>query len=111
MIEFGHLPGRVDQHVAHDVGEDRRRRLRLADDDARLVNDPVALQHRDREVRDIDLDPPLAHVARLPAPHFHVGEDRRPLARDGADGERRAGGGRMNAGADGPLRSPWSPSA
>src|SRR5277367_6429396 len=29
---LGHLPGRVDEDVAHDAGEDRRRRLRLADD-------------------------------------------------------------------------------
>ena len=41
----------------------------------------VSLKHLDRIVRDVHLDSAFAHVARLPAPHFHVGEDRHALAR------------------------------
>ena len=53
-------------------------------DHARLMNDPIALQHRDGKVGQIDLDPPFARVARLPAPHLHIRKNRRALAGFGA---------------------------
>ena len=104
MIESGTCQDGLMMHIAHHVGEDRRRRFRFADDDARLVDDRIALHDRDREVRDVDLDPPLAHVARLPAPHLHIGEDRRPLAGKRAERERGVGGGGMDAPAGRPFR-------
>ena len=106
MIEFRDLPGRIDEDVAHDVGKDRRRRFRLAHDGPGLVDDCVAVHDRDRVVRDIDLDSPLAHVARLPAPHFHIGEDRRALSGQRAEREGRVRGGGNDPPAGRSLRAP-----
>ena len=91
MIEFGNPPRRIDEDVAHQAREHRGRRVRLADDDPRTHHHRVPVHHRDGEVRNVDLDPALAHVARLPAPHLHVGQDRGALARCGVAGGPRRG--------------------
>ena len=57
------------------VREDRRRRVGLADDHARLVHDRSVVDHAQCELRQVHLDVPLAEILRQPTPALHVGDD------------------------------------
>src|SRR5262249_3458613 len=57
------------------LAEQRRRHVRLADDDAGGPDLGAVVHHLEREVRQVDHDVSLAEVARIPAPALHIGDD------------------------------------
>ena len=70
-----HVPGRVDGHILHRLGEQRGRLVDFADHDARGPDLGTVVHHLEREVRQIDHDMGVAEIARVPAPALHVGHD------------------------------------
>ena len=59
----------------HLLRQERARHARLADHDTRGPNLPAVLDHLECEVRFVDLHTRFAHVAVVPAPALHIGDD------------------------------------
>ena len=97
-----HVPVGIDDQELHGIGKQRRRCLRLADDHAGLMHHLVTAIDAHLVVGNVHLDAVMAHVARHPAPAFHIGDDlvlepRGLPARKRGDRARRERAGRRKA--------------
>ncbi len=67
-----HVPERREDEVGHPVVEDRRLRIRLADDDAHRKRIGSVIPDVEPHFRDVDEDVRIAEIARQPSPSLHV---------------------------------------
>ncbi|VUD71412.1 hypothetical protein MET9862_01994 [Methylobacterium symbioticum] len=75
-----HVPGWVDDGVFHRPREDRRRRFRLADDDAGLIPQGAPAEHAQPVLGHVHEHVVGPELGRQPAPALHVDDERRLVA-------------------------------
>src|SRR6185312_2051075 len=72
-----HVPARLKDDRAHEVGKDRRLPVDAAGDDALFKNNFAIFYDANLEFGNVDQNVEIAEVVRHPAPLFHIREQLR----------------------------------